>query len=186
PQTFPNSHCCCAGFSSYLPLSSSSSSFCSFSITASSSWALMSPLTCCHSSLICSVFRVSFMAEHSCERELFLGLVHMKSGPSVCLLFSFHSSFCQDGNTALHEVSWHGFSQSVKLLVKAGANVHAKNKAGNTALHLACQNGHAQSSKVLLLGGSRPDSKNHYVLLLTLDSGPECSGFVWTREDSRF
>lgn len=34
----------------------------------------------------------------------------------------------QDGNTALHEVSWHGFSQSVKLLVKAGANVHAKNK----------------------------------------------------------
>lgn len=41
-------------------------------------------------------------------------------------------AFClmshQDGNTALHEVSWHGFSQSVKLLVKAGANVHAKNK----------------------------------------------------------
>lgn len=34
----------------------------------------------------------------------------------------------QDGNTALHEASWHGFSQSVKLLVKAGANVLAKNK----------------------------------------------------------
>ncbi|KAM6906081.1 ankyrin repeat domain-containing protein 6b isoform 5-T5 [Lycodopsis pacificus] len=67
----------------------------------------------------------------------------------------------KDGNAALHEVSWHGFSQSVKVLVKAGANAHAKNKAGNTALHLACQNGHAQSSKVLLLGGSRPDNKNH-------------------------
>uniref|UniRef100_A0A8C1KLG3 Ankyrin repeat domain 6 n=1 Tax=Cyprinus carpio TaxID=7962 RepID=A0A8C1KLG3_CYPCA len=66
----------------------------------------------------------------------------------------------KDGNTALHEAAWHGFGQSVKLLVKAGANVHAKNKAGNTALHLACQNGHAQSSKVLLLGGSCPDSKN--------------------------
>lgn len=40
-------------------------------------------------------------------------------------------SFClngQDGNTALHEVAWHGFSQSAKLLVKAGANIHAKNK----------------------------------------------------------
>lgn len=34
----------------------------------------------------------------------------------------------QDGNTALHEVSWHGFSQAAKQLVKAGANVHAKNK----------------------------------------------------------
>lgn len=44
--------------------------------------------------------------------------------------------FCQDGNTALHEVSWHGFSQSVKLLVKAGANVHAKNKVReNLAQH---------------------------------------------------
>ena len=41
----------------------------------------------------------------------------------------------QDGNTALHEVSWHGFSQSVKLLVKAGANVHSKNKV----LHIYCK-----------------------------------------------
>eukprot|EP00063_Salmo_salar_P075811 XP_014050646.1 PREDICTED: ankyrin repeat domain-containing protein 6-like isoform X4 [Salmo salar] len=66
-----------------------------------------------------------------------------------------------DGNTALHEVSWHGFCQSVKLLVKAGADVHARNKAGNTALHLACQNANAQSAHVLLLGGSRPDIKNN-------------------------
>lgn len=39
----------------------------------------------------------------------------------------------QDGNTALHEAAWHGFSQSVKLLVKAGANVHAKNKVTSAA-----------------------------------------------------
>lgn len=43
-------------------------------------------------------------------------------------IFFFFPLPFQDGNTALHEVSWHGFSQSVKLLVKAGANVHAKNK----------------------------------------------------------
>ncbi|PNJ60226.1 ANKRD6 isoform 15, partial [Pongo abelii] len=66
-----------------------------------------------------------------------------------------------DGNTALHEASWHGFSQSAKLLVKAGANVLAKNKAGNTALHLACQNSHSQSTRVLLLAGSRADLKNN-------------------------
>lgn len=41
--------------------------------------------------------------------------------------------FSQDGNTALHEAAWHGFGQSVKLLVKAGANVHAKNKVKATA-----------------------------------------------------
>ncbi|XP_070274193.1 ankyrin repeat domain-containing protein 6 isoform X8 [Myotis yumanensis] len=39
----------------------------------------------------------------------------------------------KDGNTALHEASWHGFSQSVKLLVKAGANVLAKNKGSVSA-----------------------------------------------------
>ncbi|XP_049320224.1 ankyrin repeat domain-containing protein 6 [Astyanax mexicanus] len=68
--------------------------------------------------------------------------------------------FQQEGNTALHEVAWHGFSQSVKVLVKAGANLHIQNKGGSTPLHLACQNGHAQSARVLLLGGSVPDIKN--------------------------
>lgn len=43
---------------------------------------------------------------------------------------TFSSCVCalQDGNTALHEACWHGFSQSAKVLVKAGANVLAKNK----------------------------------------------------------
>ncbi|XP_005248741.1 ankyrin repeat domain-containing protein 6 isoform X32 [Homo sapiens] len=39
----------------------------------------------------------------------------------------------KDGNTALHEASWHGFSQSAKLLIKAGANVLAKNKGSVSA-----------------------------------------------------
>lgn len=34
----------------------------------------------------------------------------------------------EDGNTALHEVSWHGFCQCVKLLVRAGADGHIRNK----------------------------------------------------------
>ncbi|KAK5916241.1 hypothetical protein CgunFtcFv8_011244 [Champsocephalus gunnari] len=67
----------------------------------------------------------------------------------------------KDGNTALHEVSWHGFSHCVKLLVKAGADVNIRNKAGNTALHLSCQNAHAQTTRLLLLGGSTPDTKNN-------------------------
>ncbi|KFO06561.1 Ankyrin repeat domain-containing protein 6, partial [Balearica regulorum gibbericeps] len=67
----------------------------------------------------------------------------------------------QDKVFSLHEACWHGFSQSAKVLVKAGANVLAKNKAGNTPLHLACQNSHSQSTRVLLLGGSRADLKNN-------------------------
>uniref|UniRef100_A0A672J828 Ankyrin repeat domain 6a n=1 Tax=Salarias fasciatus TaxID=181472 RepID=A0A672J828_SALFA len=81
-----------------------------------------------------------------------------------------------DGNTALHEASWHGFSQCVKLLVKAGADMDITRisepflfcsdcslsfQAGNTALHLACQNAHAQTARLLLLGGSSPDTKNN-------------------------
>ncbi|NXV43686.1 ANKR6 protein, partial [Uria aalge] len=77
------------------------------------------------------------------------------------LTFSSCVRALQDGNTALHEACWHGFSQSAKVLVKAGANVLAKNKAGNTPLHLACQNSHSQSTRVLLLGGSRADLKNN-------------------------
>lgn len=46
----------------------------------------------------------------------------------AAVLRVFNALFWQDGNTALHEASWHGFSRSVQLLVKAGANVHAKNK----------------------------------------------------------
>ncbi|KFR09323.1 Ankyrin repeat domain-containing protein 6 [Nipponia nippon] len=65
------------------------------------------------------------------------------------------------GKSKALEACWHGFSQSAKVLVKAGANVLAKNKAGNTPLHLACQNSHSQSTRVLLLGGSRADLKNN-------------------------
>ncbi|XP_029800703.1 ankyrin repeat domain-containing protein 6 isoform X5 [Suricata suricatta] len=60
----------------------------------------------------------------------------------------------EDGNTALHEASWHGFSQSAKLLVKAGANVLAKNKAGDTALHVAAALNHKKVVKILLEAGA--------------------------------
>lgn len=56
-----------------------------------------------------------------------------KDRPRCLPVFNLLALFWQDGNTALHEVSWHGFSRSVKLLVKAGANVHAKNKVSASA-----------------------------------------------------
>ncbi|XP_024084552.1 ankyrin repeat domain-containing protein 6 isoform X2 [Cimex lectularius] len=66
------------------------------------------------------------------------------------------------GNTPVHEASWHGFSQTVALLVRNGAESGIKNIAGFAAIHLACQNGHNQSCRELLLAGADPDIQNNY------------------------
>ena len=65
-------------------------------------------------------------------------LVFKLKSPYCC--FNIISPLRQDGNTALHEVSWHGFSQCVKLLVKAGADAHIKNKVNTPNLSNAVLN----------------------------------------------
>jgi len=65
-------------------------------------------------------------------------------------------------NTALHEASQRGFSQTLSLLCKNKANVYMKNRGGFAPLHLCCQNGHNESSRVLLTQGCRPDLKNNF------------------------
>ena len=54
----------------------------------------------------------------------------------------------QHGNTALHEASWKGFSQSVQYLCKSKANPYIKNRGGFAPLHLCCQNGHNETCRV--------------------------------------
>ncbi|XP_075213609.1 ankyrin repeat domain containing protein 6 diego [Lycorma delicatula] len=66
------------------------------------------------------------------------------------------------GNTAMHEASWKGYSQTVAALCKAKANMHIKNYGGFAALHLCCQNGHNQSCRELLIAGCNPDLQNNY------------------------
>ncbi|KAB7506944.1 Ankyrin repeat domain-containing protein 6 [Armadillidium nasatum] len=68
----------------------------------------------------------------------------------------------QHGNTALHEASWKGFSQSAEILINAKANFDAQNHSGFAPLHLACQNGHNQTCRILLLAGCKVDIKNNY------------------------
>ncbi|XP_043228675.1 ankyrin repeat domain-containing protein 6-like isoform X1 [Amphibalanus amphitrite] len=67
-----------------------------------------------------------------------------------------------NGNTALHEAAWKGYSQSVDALLRARANMYLRNRGGFTALHLACQNGHNQTCRLLLLAGCSPDISNSY------------------------
>jgi len=66
------------------------------------------------------------------------------------------------GNTALHEAAWKGYSQTIEVLMKYKANPYIKNKGGFTPLHLACQQGHNESARILLLHKCKPDVKNNY------------------------
>ncbi|KAG8234318.1 hypothetical protein J437_LFUL013058 [Ladona fulva] len=66
------------------------------------------------------------------------------------------------GNSALHEASWKGYSQTVAALCKGRAQLQLKNRGGFAALHLCCQNGHNQSCRELLFAGCNPDVQNNY------------------------
>ncbi|KAJ7413889.1 ankyrin repeat domain-containing protein 6 isoform X1 [Willisornis vidua] len=81
----------------------------------------------------------------------------------------------KDGNTALHEACWHGFSQSAKVLVKAGANVLAKNKVTHLFTWLAriaiprvlvfCYlEDLEQTSKIIIMCNPQIEIPNHFGL----------------------
>lgn len=72
---------------------------------------------------------------------------------TVVLLFQY-------GNTAAHEAAWKGYSATVCVLARGGADLRLLNGAGFTPLHFACQNGHNQSCREILLAGAPPDLQN--------------------------
>ena len=63
-------------------------------------------------------------------------------------MFTMNVISLQHGNTALHEASWKGFSQSVHYLCRSKANPYIKNRGGFAPLHLCCQNGHNETCRV--------------------------------------
>ncbi|XP_019851364.1 PREDICTED: ankycorbin-like [Amphimedon queenslandica] len=89
-----------------------------------------------------------------------------KSGnlKEVKKLLSKGAFFAKDefGNTALHEASWTGNNDIVKVLLKASCFVDSVNGAGFTPLHLASQNGHAKVAKTLLKWKANPAIKNQH------------------------
>jgi ankyrin repeat protein len=62
--------------------------------------------------------------------------------------------------TALLIASRDGNLDIVDLLIKAGVNLHIRNKYGGSAIYVACQNGHIAIVEYLLKNGSNVEDKN--------------------------
>eukprot|EP00501_MAST-03F_sp_TOSAG23-6_P001341 GSMAST32.ASY1.ANO1.1390.1 assembled CDS len=74
-----------------------------------------------------------------------------------CDIFqSFHK------NTALHAAARNGHSQTVTLLIDAGAPLDTVTKYGRTALHLAAAMGHLEVTKLLVNAGAQTYVKDVY------------------------
>ena len=58
------------------------------------------------------------------------------------------------GNTALHYAANHGWNATAELLLRRGADVHAKTNWGSSALHYAAKSGHLRICEVLLAAGA--------------------------------
>ena len=61
------------------------------------------------------------------------------------------------GYTPLTLAAYHGELESVKMLLAAGADVHAKDRTGRTALMGAAFKGHVEIARLLLARGARVD-----------------------------
>ena len=66
----------------------------------------------------------------------------------------------EDLNRSLYEAARFGQSEVVKLLIAAGANVHAVNKNGMTALHRAAICGNNEIAKLLIAAGADVNAMN--------------------------
>ena len=58
----------------------------------------------------------------------------------------------------LYSAAYHGNAQSIKKLLRGGADKHWRHPTGGaTALYVACEFGHADAAKLLLEAKARPD-----------------------------
>ena len=59
-----------------------------------------------------------------------------------------------EGRTPLHLAALKGDSETVKVLISAGADIHALNEEGATPLHLAAESGHSEVVRILIEAGA--------------------------------
>ncbi|KAF7919569.1 hypothetical protein EAE99_008421 [Botrytis elliptica] len=66
------------------------------------------------------------------------------------------------GGTALHYASFQGHLNTMKELLKAGADPNARNRWGETPLHIAAEDGQYQACQVLISAGASVLSRDFY------------------------
>ncbi|TGO81945.1 hypothetical protein BPOR_0964g00030 [Botrytis porri] len=64
------------------------------------------------------------------------------------------------GGTALHYASFQGHLNTMKELLKAGADLHAQNRWGETPLHVAAEDGQYQACQLLISAGANVLSRD--------------------------
>jgi len=79
----------------------------------------------------------------------------IKKGANVNNTYNFGKP-----TTALVQAAGGGHMEIVRALLKAGANVHHRDKYGGTALHAAANYGHVAIAKLLLEAGADVNAKN--------------------------
>lgn len=80
---------------------------------------------------------------------------------AICSLLS-QWPFCPIKDTALIVASNNGHTEIVEMLLKAGANVDARNKYGYTALIEASWGSHVDIVRMLLKAGAHVNAENHF------------------------
>lgn len=93
-----------------------------------------------------------------CYVELAEELLCAGADPNVKDI-SLHNDVTSTYRTICHDVSESGSFDTLKTLLKYGADINLKDKTGNTPTHLAAKGGHFQIVQYLLCGMS-PASLN--------------------------
>jgi ankyrin repeat protein len=65
-----------------------------------------------------------------------------------------------DGDTPLHIAAFEGNRHAVRLLLEAGADIHAKGDLCTSPLYCAVSAQHVQVAELLLQSGADPDAEN--------------------------
>ena len=68
----------------------------------------------------------------------------------------------KDQMTFLHFAAQKNVPEILETIIKAGANIHAKDYKGSTALYLATRQNHTDYVNLLLEHGARPHDKDNY------------------------